>query len=110
MTWLTFATVVGATTRLTRLVTQDRILAFVRRAAANADARMRARRGALDGETGPLYGFITCPWCVSVWIAIALGALVAICHGDTLTLIDALLGALTASHVAGHLLTRTSGS
>lgn len=110
MTWLTFAALVGATTRLTRLVTQDRILAFLRKAAANADARIRARRGRPGGEPGALYDFITCPWCVSVWIALALGALVTVCHGDALTLVDVVLAALTASHVAGHVLTRTSGS
>lgn len=66
-TWLFGVLAVGATGRLTRLVTSDTITTPIRARLVRALPEGRATTGS---------EFLTCPWCVSVWIApvvIALG-------------------------------------
>lgn len=55
---------VGAAARLTRLVTTDAITGWAR-------ARIIGRRG----PDSRLAYFVSCPWCVSVWVAAATIAL-----------------------------------
>lgn len=60
---LVFLTVyVLATARITRLINRDTITDFIRIAA------MKRRPGVAY--------FLSCPWCISVWIAAALGYVV----------------------------------
>lgn len=58
----------GATGRLTRLVTADTITARLRMRAVRIIGRTSERSAAVAT-------FVTCPWCVSVWIAPAVIAL-----------------------------------
>lgn len=60
MTITIFLLALGATARITRLLTQDYILSGFR--------AYFIRRSGPDSMTG--YG-VTCPWCVSWWIAAA---------------------------------------
>jgi len=119
---LGLALVMGATARLTRLVAKDKIAIGIRIAAANRDARQRAaalvvrrRLPAVPGvdtsgpssPTSPTYEFVTCPWCVSVWIGAAVSALYLIApHGAAQTWVQWLYAALTASHGSAYLVTR----
>lgn len=50
----------GSTARLTRLITEDTITGPLR-------ARVMRRRG----PDGRAYLWITCPWCVGLWLAFA---------------------------------------
>ncbi len=59
LNWLGFVVAALAVARLARLVTVDEITAPLRREVAKR------------GDT--LAYFITCPWCVSVWIAPVVG-------------------------------------
>lgn len=120
VTWFGLFLVIGATARLTRLVAKDKIAIRVRIAAANRDARRRAimrpalRLPAVPGQTpspsappSPTFEFVTCPWCVSVWIGAAASALYLIApHGAALSWVQWLYAALTASHATAYLITR----
>jgi hypothetical protein len=59
-TWAVWLLAAGAVLRLTRLVTADSIAAPLRSA-------WHARAGGPRTLAG---GFISCPWCVSFWVAI----------------------------------------
>ena len=60
-----------ATYRLTRLVTSDRITEGARRRAGGWDP-------AIATMTRPgLFDFLTCPWCVGIWVAAAVVGLTA---------------------------------
>lgn len=113
---------VGATTRLTRLITHDKITERLRAAFARADARARAAAAQWHPVTGqpitvsatqpgPRYSFVTCPWCVSVWAGLLLVGLYAVCPSSVRPALGYIYTALTASHVAGAVLTtgQTSG-
>lgn len=93
--WLLFLIVFGAVARLTRLVTADYITKPVRE-------RVKARYG--DNR---LHYFVTCDWCVSIWVAPPVAA-AAIFWPTNRVVLLALL-ALTASLVAG-LMIRLEGS
>lgn len=61
-----------ATYRLTRLVTHDRITEGLRRRIAGQDE-------VFGGMARPqVFDFITCPWCVGVWLAAAVVAATAL--------------------------------
>ena len=65
--WLFGVLALGATGRITRLITSDTI---------TAPLRARAARVIREETRDAFATFITCPWCVSVWVAppvIALG-------------------------------------
>lgn len=120
---------VGATARLTRLVTHDTITEFIRRWAARTDARRKLSRAmrepgfgtavprtsdertnanpVIEGP-GRLYGFITCPWCVSMWLGLATVAAVAVTrdHPHAQQWLLYAYAALTASAVTGELTAR----
>ena len=87
MSWFGFATGTLATFRLTRLITEDELL---------ADLREWVWRNHPPDETRIGY-FMTCPWCVSVWVGGGLVAVQAISPraGDLLT------RALAASALTG---------
>ena len=99
---LTVLIMFGATARLTRLITEDTITGPLR-------ARMMyvARRDK-RGPQAFAYLWITCPWCVGLWIAFAV--CLAVWGGERLLLDHALLPvpawlwvpglALTNNHLA----------
>lgn len=88
--WLLFALVLGATARLSRLVTADKIGEWFR------DALLE--RWGEDSLRGYL---ITCDYCVSIYVGPVV-ATVAVLWGDNRVIIIGLL-ALTASLFAGFL-------
>jgi len=59
-TWAVWLLAAGAVLRLTRLVTADTIAGPLR-------ARWHARFGGPQTDAG---SFVSCPWCVSFWVAI----------------------------------------
>lgn len=59
-TWAVWLLATGAVLRLTRLVTADLVTGRLR-------AAWQTRHGGPHTDTG---AFITCPWCVSFWVAI----------------------------------------
>lgn len=68
MHWLLVLLVIGATFRLTRLVTTDRVTLRVREAIWTRDVD----RGKVDEEgkaDGALSYLVDCPWCVSMYLA-----------------------------------------
>lgn len=80
MTLLQVAEDVGATYRLTQLVTRDaltqglraRIAAWQKeRLLSQGDVIVMARRYGQDvaDEGGPLAYLVQCPWCTSLWVA-----------------------------------------
>jgi hypothetical protein len=87
--WLLFLLVLGAVHRLSRLVTADYVT-----------KPMRTWINRRFGENRLSY-FITCDWCVSLWIA-AVVAPVAIVWPTNRVIIAGLL-ALTASAFAGNI-------
>lgn len=100
--WWTFAVTAGAVIRLTRLITHDTITAPLRAAAARYDVRNRlALHKPPHPGPGPALSFVTCPWCISIYVAGVLFAAYGLapvhCRG-ALTLTYA---ALTASWLAG---------
>lgn len=85
----------GATARLTRLITTDHITGRLRALALHQRA---------GGPDGSLSYFLTCPWCVSFWVALAVIATGwwPACHGnETWWWFPA--AALTASYATGFL-------
>jgi hypothetical protein len=95
--WLWVLLVIGATARLTRLVTGDSITEPLR-VRTRLWARRESRVGAWMDE------LITCPWCVSVWLG-TLVAFTTIWWTDNRVLIAGMT-ALTASLVTGNLQAR----
>jgi hypothetical protein len=94
--WLLVLLAIGATARLTRLVNEDAITQpirswFFRRDPAAEDMEPE--------EIGRWAYFITCPWCVSIWVG-ALVAYLAVWWGDNRVIVTGLL-ALTCSVVTG---------
>jgi hypothetical protein len=97
---------VGAVIRLTRLITHDTITKPLRLAAARLDARQRLsgrqpRTGVSNPQPGTWQGFITCPWCVSMWMSAALFLLYALAPRHCQTDLGYVYAALTASWVTG---------
>lgn len=90
--------ILGATTRLTRLLTDDQITAPMR--------RWVIRR---FGEEHALSYLIVCPWCVSPYVSTAVTLPAVLWGGDMLPwhvrLVLVALLIPTASYVAAHLLT-----
>lgn len=136
MNWWTLLLSVGTTARVTRLITHDTITAVLRRRLAVADARMRLRKAlrtpqwlarppaetggpivtppadanrstTVIDQPGPLYSFITCPWCVSVWAGFAAVAALVATHGQTHQCLTYAYAALTASYATGYAASRT---
>ena len=84
--WLHLALLIGATARLTRVVTADYI--------TRGPREWVIRRA---GEESKLAYLITCDWCASIYVALVVAGLMQIDH-PAVTVIAA---ALTASHVTG---------
>lgn len=91
--------VLGATTRLTRLITDDKITEGLRRWAV--------RRW---GEQSLVAYLLFCPWCVSPYVAATVGVPTTLWGMNSLAwhvrLVLLALIIPTASYVAGYLLTR----
>lgn len=87
-TWLLVLLAVLATARLTRLINDDAILD-------------RPRAWVQRGGESKLAYFVTCPWCVSIWV----GACVAVATYDwhAYGVVQVGLLMLAASHVTGML-------
>lgn len=85
--WLLLLLAVLATARLTRLVTDDAILDRPR------DAIYRR------SPDGALAYFVSCPWCVSMWLGAGVAAAVY-WRGDE-PWVQVPLIALAASHITG---------
>lgn len=85
MSILTVGILFGATARLTRLVTEDTITAPLR--ARMMHVARRDRRG----PDAWAYLWISCPWCVGLWLAFAITA--AVWAGERLWLDTPLLPA-----------------
>lgn len=106
-----------AVARLTRLVTRDRIADAPRRwlireayAWAHAPKVLRERDGdpldwpTIDGERAPKVAYlVTCPWCSSVWVAVA----VVVARRVAPRWWRPVAWALAASEVAGIAVTRS---
>lgn len=89
-TWLLVALVIGAVVRLTRLLTADKISEPIR---DRVDRRY--------GEDSMRAYFVTCDYCVSMYLS-PIVATVAVLWGDNRVIVIALI-ALTASYVTGFL-------
>jgi len=95
--WLLVVLAVLATFRLTWLINNDTIARPLRSWAYRRDVK---RHGPLDDdEVPPLSYFVTCPWCVSMYLAPPV-AVVAVLWGDNRVVLIVLL-ALAASAVTG---------
>lgn len=110
--WITLVVSLGAVARLTRLAAADIITQPLR----NRLLYTAPQRAALRDPTTPLpapvrpraaqarawaHGLISCPWCVSIWLA-ALVAVLAWLYGDTLPFLLVTSG-LTLSYATGWL-------
>lgn len=95
--WLTLLLALGATVRLIRLVVIDDAGVVVR-VPATWGARLALGRERGDQFAGALLG---CPFCVGFWIALAVAATWGAWGASAWWQVPAL--ALTASYVAGHL-------
>lgn len=93
--WLLVALAVLATYRATRLINADVITAPFRRWVCRLDGELE------KDEVGRWTYFITCPWCVSIWVG-AIVATVTVLWPDNRLILAGLL-ALTASAVTGFL-------
>lgn len=100
VTWLVFLLAIGADVRLTLLITRDAfppVIWFRARV-----LQWSYRRMDLDGQQPDdtwAYTLITCPWCLSFWIALpCLAAARYAGHTDVFLIVA---GALTASLAAG---------
>ena len=92
--WLLVVLAIGATMRLTRLVNEDAITEPIRSWFFRRDGDELE-----PDEIGRWAYFITCPWCVSIWVG-ALVAYTAIWWGDNRVVVTGLL-ALTCSVATG---------
>jgi hypothetical protein len=96
MNWITLVVIAGATARLTRLVTTDKIFE-------------RPRDWILD-RVDP-HGFITyllgCPWCVSIYVGAAMAPIGTYLGEEPYVTIPAV--ALTLSYITGCLETLSKG-
>lgn len=109
MTWWTFAVAVGAVIRLTRLITHDTITAPLRAAAARHDVRNRlALQKPPHPGPGPALTFITCPWCISVYVAAAVFAAWGLAPEHCRPHLALVYAALTASWLTGTFLTSSA--
>lgn len=93
--WLLVVLAIGATMRLTRLVNEDKITEPIRGWFFGHDDPDELE----PEEIGRWAYFITCPWCVSIWVGTGV-AYAAVWWGDNRVVITALL-ALTASVATG---------
>ena len=96
--WLLVVLVVLATFRATRLVNEDEITAPFRRLVCRLDRDME------PGEVGRWTYFITCPWCVSIWVGTIVST-VAVLWGDNRVVVIGLV-ALAASGATGLIATQ----
>jgi hypothetical protein len=96
--WLLVVLAVVATYRVTRLINRDTITAPLRRAVLRLDERHGPME---DDEVGRWTYFITCPWCVSMYVA-AIIATVTVLWGDNRVVLIGLL-TLAGSAVTGWL-------
>lgn len=100
---------VGAVIRLTRLITHDTITAPLRSAAARYDVRNRlALQKPPHPGPGPALTFITCPWCISVYIAAAVFAAWGLAPEHCRPHLALVYAALTASWITGTALTASA--
>lgn len=93
VTTLLVVLAVIATYRATRLINADVITAPFRRWVCRLDGELT------DDEVGRWTYFITCPWCVSIWVGTII-ATVTVLWGDNRVVLIGLL-ALTASALTG---------
>lgn len=115
MTWLPLLLALGATVRLTRLISHDPFppaeklrAAVLRRAVARSP---KTRTGVLYGDNPAdwwPYKLLTCPWCVSFWIGLPAAAAAHWAPTAAWFVIPA--AALTASHLAGVLANHDTGA
>ena len=96
MTLATFLLTLGAVARVTRLITDDRVLGPVRVAAIKK-----------LGVDHPVTYWLTCPWCVSPYVA-AIGCTTAWFYGTTAPFVIT-TAALTVSYVVGVASTHLDG-
>lgn len=69
MTWLVLVVTALAVFRLTRLVTSDTITEPLRARVLNGPTTYSRAQRKPSAARVRLYDFITCAWCVSMWIA-----------------------------------------
>ena len=91
--WLLVLLTILAVFRLTRLVNEDAITAPLRRWLVGYDGELE------EGEVGRWGYFITCPWCVSIWVGTVV-SVVAVLWGDNRVVLIGLV-ALAASASTG---------
>lgn len=84
----TFLLILGATARLTRLITTDVLLAGLRH-------RVEYRFG---DSSLPAY-LITCTWCMGLWIGTCVTAVAVLTHANGLFVLPAVV--LTTSYLVG---------
>lgn len=105
MTWLALVLAIGATARLTLLLTADtfppaaKLRAAVLRWATRRQPKTRSGYLVGDPAEHPAYVLVTCPWCCSPWIGA--GVLTAAWFWPTAWWFVIPAGALTASLAAG---------
>jgi hypothetical protein len=91
--WLMVVLTILAVFRVTRLVNEDTITAPLRRWVVGRDGELE------PDEVGRWGYFITCPWCVSIWVGTVV-SVVAVLWGDNRVVLIGLL-ALAASASTG---------
>ena len=88
-----------ATWRVTRLLTKDKVTAWFRE--QFYDVRRTARSASLvQPDTGPrrlLVDLFTCPWCMSMAVALALGSLFMVFEWFSFVIIVLALSAVAAA-------------
>lgn len=102
MTLLALVLVIGATARLTRLITSDAITRHLREGAVR---RLVEHEGDPRRWRGELAYLIMCSWCSSVWVGAAVAGTWWAWGGSMWY--QAACAALTASHVTGALASAT---
>lgn len=106
MTWMTMLLAIGATVRLTRLLTLDVITFPIRDwlAARTQDASTKDKISLRVRLLAFVEEMVTCTWCLSIWIGVPVVA-VAWSYGETgWFVVPALM--LTASLVTGMILAK----
>ena len=96
MSTLVVLLTIGLAARITRVLTVDRITYPIR-------ARIVVRLG----PDHPLAYFVTCPWCIGLWVAAGVGAAAYFWSDTRWWLCVALAG--TASLAAGLIIQYTTG-